>query len=1078
MLKHSFIFIGAVVLLTVVALLQLPRLKLENDARDCFMPHEDESYLRMVQSEDDFASTYVIGVSLQTTAHTILSAETFSVTKNIVNRLEQVDNIDIVDSIANIDYICIKDGGLVAEPLISEDLFTMDDAGKEHFIGTQRDIDAIDAKIVGWEDMYDRVITSDDGHATQIQIVLRHKKLLDDGSELRIGGNERMAALADIRKIVEDETKGTDLVVRYYGDTVVSDNSRTFMLSDLVRLIPIVVIVVILTLFFSFKTLDGTLLPLLTVLIATIWTCSLMAILGVPFTIVSSIIPVALIAVGSAYGIHVLTHYYIALDKKLAEGVVMTKELHQSVIEAGLKDVFVAVLLAGLTTVVGFISLITSPLTALRSFAVFTSLGVFFALVLSLTFIPCLLMQKPLKAVGQRSRAMEKLVERAKKKAEAKLDKIHINPGEHRASGGTLFVIYKFFSGTTPRLILFTLVLVAVGVCGVKKLKIETATINYFPEDSKVRQDVNYVNGTFAGSNTISLIVTKLDDAESALDNDKDKKRKAKANGDKTSNKTLATEGASNKASSNADSGASGASDVSGVSNTNGASGASGANTSDATNGAGEDFEFDFAELEGEGANNGAGKVADNKTGADNGAGDFEFDFSELEGEGADKVADNKTGTASGAGGEDFNFDFDFENSESGTAQTVTNTEEVDHGCADVEMLIALSDMQEYLCEQFPEIGKVVSFTTFVKRMNSVMNDPYTVEEKTDDPLIDVVTLDGQEYISATQYQKALERKISAKDLIEVLNAAYIAAGGKRAKVKDIIGIAEKKLNYTGLGFYEIPYNVTKYPVASRAELSNLVSQYLMLLGGDTLKRFSSPNGSFSPKKIRSQLQIRSHSTILTSKILKVGEEYAKRHFPKGYKVEFTGGGQIDCAMTDMIIPSQIKSLGFSLLSVFIIIALSFKSPLAGIIGVIPLALTILLNYMVMGFAGIRLDLVTSIIASVAIGVGIDYTIHFLETFKNERHENDKMSTVLKNTFNKSGVGIVTNALAVGLGFLVLCGSKFVVLQFIGILVAIVMFTSATLSLTFIPGVLNLKDPKCMQKKEEKKEEGESTAQK
>ena len=75
------------------------------------------------------------------------------------------------------------------------------------------------------------------------------------------------------------------------------------------------------------------------------------------------------------------------------------------------------------------------------------------------------------------------------------------------------------------------------------------------------------------------------------------------------------------------------------------------------------------------------------------------------------------------------------------------------------------------------------------------------------------------------------------------------------------------------------------------------------------------------------------------------------------------------------------------------------------------------------------------------------------------------MNTVLKRTFTKSGSGIVTNAVAIGLGFLVLCFSQFIVLRYIGILVAIVMFSSSMLALTIIPGILHIFDPKFMKPK-------------
>ena len=105
----------------------------------------------------------------------------------------------------------------------------------------------------------------------------------------------------------------------------------------------------------------------------------------------------------------------------------------------------------------------------------------------------------------------------------------------------------------------------------------------------------------------------------------------------------------------------------------------------------------------------------------------------------------------------------------------------------------------------------------------------------------------------------------------------------------------------------------------------------------------------------------------------------------------------------------------------FIILSISFKSCFAGIIGAIPLALTILLNYMTMGFSQINLDLVTSIIASLAVGVGIDYTIHFLSTYKEEREKSDDLEKVTRETFKKSGHAILTNAIAVGFGFEVRC---------------------------------------------------------
>ena len=312
-------------------------------------------------------------------------------------------------------------------------------------------------------------------------------------------------------------------------------------------------------------------------------------------------------------------------------------------------------------------------------------------------------------------------------------------------------------------------------------------------------------------------------------------------------------------------------------------------------------------------------------------------------------------------------------------------------------------------------------------------------------------------------YSEQLETSMTTKEILELFHKAYVEAGGQYASVEDIVNQLMKQVNYNGTAYYEIPYDTSKYPVATREELKNVVENYLTLLSG-SLDRFI--DDDMNPKEMRITCQLRSHSSEESGIIIADAKNYAAEHFPEGYTLEATGSAQMEHRMTSMIVSSQITSLALSLFSVFLIIAISFRSCWAGLLGAIPLAFSILLNYMTMGFCEINLDFITSIIASVAVGVGIDYTIHFMTTYREERAKTDNVVEVLKETFRKSGRGILTNALAVGLGFLVLTLSKFIVLRYIGILVAIVMFTSSFLAMTIIPGILNLTDPKFMRPKE------------
>jgi predicted RND superfamily exporter protein len=149
-----------------------------------------------------------------------------------------------------------------------------------------------------------------------------------------------------------------------------------------------------------------------------------------------------------------------------------------------------------------------------------------------------------------------------------------------------------------------------------------------------------------------------------------------------------------------------------------------------------------------------------------------------------------------------------------------------------------------------------------------------------------------------------------------------------------------------------------------------------------------------------------------------------------------------------------------SLLAVFLIIALSNRSVAAGLIGIAPLSIAILINFAVMGFLGIKLNIGTAMVASISVGIGIDYTIHYMEAYKREYRASGGGEKFLWKTFATSGKAIIINAASVGAGFAVLLLSQFNMMRDLGLLIALTMGTSALVSLTVIPVLLILIKPK------------------
>lgn len=153
---------------------------------------------------------------------------------------------------------------------------------------------------------------------------------------------------------------------------------------------------------------------------------------------------------------------------------------------------------------------------------------------------------------------------------------------------------------------------------------------------------------------------------------------------------------------------------------------------------------------------------------------------------------------------------------------------------------------------------------------------------------------------------------------------------------------------------------------------------------------------------------------------------------------------------------SQALSLLTSALAAAAIVSLLMRSVIAGAVCIIPLLFTVLVNFGIMGYTGVPLDIATLMVASTAIGVGIDYAIHFTERFRREMRDGRTARHALVETMRTEGTAISYNALAVGLGFMVFLASSFRGLANVGFLVSMTMFVSAAASFTIVPGMLIL----------------------
>lgn len=181
-------------------------------------------------------------------------------------------------------------------------------------------------------------------------------------------------------------------------------------------------------------------------------------------------------------------------------------------------------------------------------------------------------------------------------------------------------------------------------------------------------------------------------------------------------------------------------------------------------------------------------------------------------------------------------------------------------------------------------------------------------------------------------------------------------------------------------------------------------------------------------------------------------EAYKDEFKAMGIDLNFAGSGYKMLVFNDLILIGQIKSLAYSFLIVIILLSIMFKSFKIGLIGTIPIFITTIISFGVLGWLNIPLETTTALISSIAIGIGIDYAVHFIDRYKINAALTKNIDKTVEETMAHSGRAISFNAVVVIIGFLVLTFSAFKPNIALGAIVSLNMLTSflGTVTVMFI----------------------------
>ncbi len=306
--------------------------------------------------------------------------------------------------------------------------------------------------------VYRRTLVSEDGRAAALNVSFR---AMSDAEFIGQDLDGRIAA------ILQDETvPGRSFHVA--GRPHVKTRVFHMMVRDLALLIPVALVAMALAAWLSFGTRRGVILPLGTALVANLWTFAVLAALDRPLTILTTLLGPTLVALGCVYGVHV----YARWEEEIArEGTAFAAA------DAAAAHLRAPVLVAGITTMIGFAALMMSDVPAVRELGALSVFGTAAITVIALAGLPALLALLP------PPRPMRGWNERLDAFLDARLAALVAGASRRR-------VAVMVLCGLTA----------LAAASAIPRIEIDTDYLSFFDADDPVRRDFEAVNHALAGA--------------------------------------------------------------------------------------------------------------------------------------------------------------------------------------------------------------------------------------------------------------------------------------------------------------------------------------------------------------------------------------------------------------------------------------------------------------------------------------------------------------------------------------------------------------------------------------------------
>ena len=467
-IKYRVALIILLVLTTLPFGLNIPQLTRDASVSS-LIPESHPDYAFSSRMEELFGAVdqVVIGVSAEKGVYTKDVLTAIRELTEFSENLEAIDPDDVI-SLTNIDDMRGSDGELITEPMLDEDELA------------ELPVEAIEAlrEKVRRNPLFRGKLVSEDERSAVVLAAVLFGVSLNEG------------VLADLKqkylqKITHLQQRYPDIRFSFSGPAMLKAYITEYMQQDLQQLFPLAILVVAVIIFFLLRSFIGMLMPILVTLFAVGWTFGLKAMLGSPITIVETAIPVVLIAIGCADGIHIMSEFFGFYNRGLSA---------RRSVEETLRVLALPVVLTSLTTGLGFLSLLTAPGVSIKNMGIFLAFGVMVAMLFSLVFIPAL-------SSFFRNRKTQSQTATASEVQAVEYDLAASGFYRFMYQAGQFVIRYR------KLVVLLAFLMLSVSILGILNIQVESDEVRYLQKDSEFRVATEAIQDDLGGITSLDIII-------------------------------------------------------------------------------------------------------------------------------------------------------------------------------------------------------------------------------------------------------------------------------------------------------------------------------------------------------------------------------------------------------------------------------------------------------------------------------------------------------------------------------------------------------------------------------------------